>query len=1045
MSCFLSYNASITGDCSSTNLGSFTINIVGNAPNYSIQKLSPTTGTTALGAGVTAYTQTNLSAGTYSFNIIDSCVSGNTILPVNIYISSGTCVSITNISNTICNGNNGSLTATTSNFYGNGFFSLYSTVTGLLSTFYPSNNSYVFGSLPIGTYYVIADDGGGCTGKSESVIIKNSSSLNFGLYTIDNAGCSVNSGKLMITGLTGTPPYTYLWSNGSTLDNATGLTQGTYSVTVSDYGGCSNSSTSVIYDIPPVGLGVTYLTQPTCFTADGEIQIIITGGTAPFYYLGSNGVTNVSFDRTMTFTNLGPGSFKIQVTDAGLCNFTTTSTLLTPRGMSTISVDVTNSTCNDLSGVIGPIRVVGGTSPYTYSLSNSLGNVTSQTIYQTTWKFDNLPTDTYTLSITDNGGCTFTSAYTLNNVVLFDLTTITTGTTCNGMDGSIYMEITSGGTPPYIYEINGSTITTSLTSYTFTNLVSGNYTASVTDRTFCKQSVPVTIDGSNTIDFHLLGVDSINNDGLITAYITNGTPPFTLYFNGDTVGTSVMTITDLPIGDYSVRIVDSSGCSKMKRRPIGGSNEYSSTGTYTVCETKYLDQPIQIESGPKQILNEGYNNLILDFPGYTNCILTAATFQAFAYVGINWNSSTFYHSTGLLDYPSDELWNNTIKSLLESLYPIGNVDIDPITNTIVVTTNCDPASLVNAIISVKMKIDYEILCAEGCQPSLTPTPTQTITPTITATPTQTRTSTPTLTPTNTTTPTHTPTPTATIGSTPPVTPTMTRTPTMTPSITPTRTVTPTTTPTVTPTNSMTMTPTVTKTQTPTVTQTPTKTMTPTPSGKVVYYVYLTCGTKPSPTGNVVIQPMPAIPGNVIGNVILDITRKICWELIDISSDLSQLQNVYPYNTTNVTNYFTNVSNTTFVGSETVNPCGECAKSLEAILVPVKSNCPVSLKNWSNCKGADIFGIIYLNSVPVYSFDSTFDVNVFLSTLPTNSGDSIKIVLTAPSNGVSIVTLTVNNGGQTYSQTSSVGISYDFIVKCVKTSTENNIEIFSTCG
>jgi len=1049
MSCFLSYNSSITGDCSNVNLGAFTINIFGEAPNYTIQRLSPTTGTTVLGAGVTAYTQTNLSAGTYSFNIIDSCVSGNTVLPVNIYISSGTCVSITNITNTVCNGNNGSLTATTSNFYGSSIFSLYNTGTGLISTVYPTSNTYVFNGLSLGTYYVIANDGGGCTGKSESVIIKNSSNLNFGLYSVSNAGCSVNSGKITVTGLTGTPPYTYLWSNGSTTNTATGLTQGTYSVTVSDYGGCSKSSSEVIYDIPSVGLGAVYLTQPSCFTSDGEVQIIITGGTAPFYYLGSNGVTNISFDRTMTFTNLGPGSFTIQVTDAGLCNFTTTTTLLTPSGMSTVSVDVSNSTCNNLSGVIGPIRVLGGTPPYTYSLTNSLGDTTTQTIYQTTFKFDNLPADTYTLSITDNGSCTFTSAYTINNTVLFELTTVTTGTTCNGGDGSIYMEITSGGTPPYVYEINGSIITTSLTSYTFTNLVSGNYTASVTDRSFCKQSIPITVDGSNTIDFHLLGVDSINNDGLITAYITNGTPPFTLYLNGDTVGTSVMTIPDLPVGDYDVRIVDSSGCSKMKSRLIGGSTDYTSTGLYSVCNSTMYDQPIQIESGLKQILNEGYNNRILQSPGYTNCILTAATFQAIAYVGTDFASTTFYNSTGLLDYPSDELWNNTIKLLLESIQSIGDVDINPLTNTIVVTTNCEPTSLSNRSISVKIRIDYEIQCAEGCKATPTPTPTKTVTPTptrtVTPTITPTRTVTPTITPTITPTRTVTPTPTATVGTTPPVTPTQTRTPTVTPSITPSITPTQTRTPTVTPTTTVTPTKTVTPTTTKTPTPTTTKTPTPTPTNAIFYYVYLRCGTTQGPRNNVVIQRIPATPGNVIGNVILDLINNVCWELIDISINLSQLQNIYVNNVTYNTNYFTNVNNTTFTGSKTVTPCDECTKELNTSLTPTNSTCPMTLRNWSDCAKSDTSGIIYVNGVSVYSFDATFNVNEFLSTLPTSLGDSVKIVLSPPSTGGAVMTLRVNDGGETYTQTSGSEITYDFIVKCGTLLTGYNIEIFSTCG
>jgi hypothetical protein len=989
MSCFLTYNASITGDCSNTNLGAFTIQILGSAPNYSIQKLSPTTGTTFLGAGVTAYTQTNLSAGTYSFNIIDSCSSGNTIIPVNIYISSGTSVSITNVNNTVCDSNNGSLTAVTSNFYGTAVFSLYNTISGLVSTFYPANNSYVFDSLSDGTYYVIANDGGGCTGKSESVIVKKSSNLDFGLYKVDNAGCAVDSGKIFITGLTGTPPYNYLWSDGSVNDSLTGLTEGTYTVTVTDSSNCSISDTTVIYNVLPVGLGTVYLTQPTCFTSDGEIEIIVTGGTAPFYYLGSNGVVNISFDRTMTFTNLGPGSFTIQVTDAGLCYFETTTTLLTPRGMSQISVSTVNSTCNDYSGVIGPILVVGGTSPYTYNLTDSIGNVTSQTIYQKTWQFDNLSADTYTLSITDNGGCTFTSAYTINNTVLFELTTLTTGTTCNGSDGSIYVEITSGGTPPYSYEINGSRITTSLTSYTFNNLISGNYTVNVTDRSLCKQSTSIMLDGSNTIDFHLLGVDSINNDGQITAYITNGTPPFTLYVNDDTVGTSVMTISDLPVGDYSVRIVDNSGCSKTKRKSINGDMEYSSTGLYYVCSSKGFDQPIKLESSPKQILNEGYTELIHqgEISGLTNCNLTATTFQALVTAGTYSNSSVFYYGTSLSHYPSDELWFSTIESLLESLPQIGSVDINSLTNTIVVTTNCDPSSLVNADIIVKMRIDYGIECV--C-PLLTPTPTPTMTQT--------------------------------------QTPTMTQTPGASPSQTPTHT------------------PTMTKTPTQTPTHTPTSTMTPTPTPtiKKTYYAYLQCGTRPNPTNNVIIQPFPAIPNNVVGNVILDLTNNICWELINVSNNLYQLQNIYPYNTTLDTNYFTNVYGEIFSSQNTKYPCDDCKEVIKSLPVPVKSDCPTNLRNWCDCPKADVIGIIYVNDIIIYSFGYDFDVSLYLDTLPTNNSDYVNIVLTTSSSDT-IVTLNVSyNDGVTYSQTSNTVINFGYFVKCDAKSQPDSIDIFSTC-
>ena len=1013
MSCLLSYNASITGDCTNLNLGSFTIDIFGEAPDYTIQWLSPITGTTALGAGVSAYTQTNLSADTYSFNIIDSCVSGNTVLPVNIYISSGTCVSILDVNNTICDSNNGSLTASTTNFYGSAVFSLYSEITGLISTFYPANNSYVFDNLSVGTYYVIANDGGGCTGKSESVIVKSSSNLSFGLYTVDNAGCGVNSGKIFITGLTGTAPYTYLWSNGSTNDSITGLTEGTYTVTVTDSNYCSISNTTVVYSIPPVGLGAIYLTQPTCFTSDGEIEIIITGGTAPFYYLGSNGVTDITFDRTVVFTGLGPGGFTIQVVDAGLCTFTTSTSLLTPRGMSIISVDITNSTCNDSSGVIGPIVVFGGVSPYTFTLTDSLGNQNSNTVYESSWIFNNLSSGNYTLDITDNGACSFTSAYTINNVNTFDLGTSTTGTTCNGDNGSVTLFITSGGTPPYIYQIDGQSIyNVSLTSYTFNNLVSGNYLAIVTDSLFCKQTQPFTIDQSNTIDFNLLGDDSYNNDGLITAYITNGTPPFTLYFNGDTVGTSVMTIPNLPAGDYSVRIVDSAGCSKTKLRPIRGYTEFSSTGYYNVCDGRLSDS-IVIESNPKQYFYEGYNELIsqeLLTSGSYNCELTAATFTAQVTVGGCVNSTIFYNSTSLTDYPTDGLWFSTVISLIESCPQIGpgNVTLDPFNNSITVTTNCDPTSLQNSDVLVEMYIDYGINC-------VCPRPTPTQTPTYTPTPTKTMTPTPT----------HTITPTSTQGTTPPVTPTQTKTPTMSPTHTPTMTKTPTTTPTVTPTR--------------------TPTMTPSTTSKTMYYVYMICGTRRPSETTVVIQPVPAVPGNLINDVVLHIPSRVCWQLMAIGSNLQQLQNQW-FGVTYPNNYFTG-GVTVFPNIPSRTPCEDCKKALD--IIPIDRTCPTNLRNWSDCKDANVTGEIYVttpNNVTslVYSFGPDFDVNIYVGSLPTNSGDFIKVILYPPTNGETTVTLNVS-GYVTYSETSSGTIVYVFKTECnAEFPNGCSIDIFSTC-
>ena len=335
MACSLSYVlTSLSGDCTNSNLGGFSIDIIGTAPDYSIQWVNPALGTIVLGVGVTGYTATTLSAGTYSFNILDSCSPTMNSLPVNINISSGTCVSIIGISNTTCNDNNGSITGQTSNLYGISTFSLYNTLTGFITSGASFTNNYIFNNLSPGIYYVNADDGGGCSGQSETTIIQPSTNITWGFYTVMDSGCAnVDSGKIYVTGLTGNPPFTYSWSNGETTDFITGLTAGVYSVVITDSLGCTQSQSATVTEVEPLGFGSFTAIPPTCFNNDGQVTLVITGGTGPYYYSASTGVINVSFSTSQTFYNIGAGPFAVEVTDAALCKITPSTVVIPPMGL----------------------------------------------------------------------------------------------------------------------------------------------------------------------------------------------------------------------------------------------------------------------------------------------------------------------------------------------------------------------------------------------------------------------------------------------------------------------------------------------------------------------------------------------------------------------------------------------------------------------------------------------------------------------------------------------------------------------------------------
>jgi hypothetical protein len=831
MACSLSYVlTSLSGDCTNSNLGGFSIDITGTAPDYSIQWVNPALGTIVLGVGVTGYTATTLSAGTYSFNILDSCSPTNTSLPVNINISSGTCVSIVGISNTTCNNNNGSLTGQTANLYGLSTFSLYETTTGFITSGVSLTNDYIFNDLSPGIYYVNADDGGGCSGQSETTIIQPSTNITWGFYTVMDSGCAnVDSGKIYVTGLTGNPPFTYLWSNGETTDFITGLTAGVYSVVITDSLGCTQSQSATVTEVEPLGFGEFSVIPPTCFNNDGEVTLVITGGTGPYYYSASTGVIEVSFSSSQTFYNIGGGPFAVEVTDAALCKITPTTTIIPPNGFNIVSVLTTNSNCGNSDGKI-TINLQGGETPFTYTLTNSLGDSYVQTNNFRNWIFSNLESGTYTLTISDNGGCTFTNTYTINNSPLFTFTADTTGTTCNLTNGYVEINV-SGGTPPYTYNIGSESITTPLSAYTFDNLSSGVYSLEITEstpRVICKQTGSFVIDPSNDVDFMLSGTDANNgNDGTVSAYITNGTPPFTLLWSNNVNGQTGYYLSNLSAGTYSLQVTDSEGCVKTREVTIDGFDSITSFQTFNICDSEFENIGELVKKGPKQMLNEGYYDLT---SGYTNCILNQAVFNIVATIGEITNISQFYVSTALNDFPTDNEYFDALVALLETFDQVAQVNIDPLNNGIQVIAKCEEQYLVATDVTVDMFIEYNISCQYcGLPPTATPTatPTQTITPTIT--------------PTNTPTPTITPTP----GLSPSPTPTNTPTPTLTPTVTPT----------LTPTN----------TPTPTMTKTPTPTLTPTPSMEQVWYLYKSC-LMVNEEYQYVLQPILVLPTLTIGDV-----------------------------------------------------------------------------------------------------------------------------------------------------------------------------------
>ena len=706
----LNYNIAVTGDCSNNSSGAFNLFVSSGTPPYTVQFTNPSFASQIITTQPASLA--GLASNVYQLRVNDSSLPVNNEFFVNIPISSGVCVSIVSTQNTTCGLNNGSVVGNSSSLYSSTNYSLYDINSNFITSGNTNTDSITFGSLSAGTYYLGVIDLGGCSAFSQTFIIQESENLNFGLYAVPNSSCGgAPIGKVTVTGQTGLAPFSYLWSNGQTGSTITGLTSGNYSVAVTDSYGCTLSKSAQIVNVDPVGLGIFTSTAPTCLQSNGVINMTITGGTSPFYYSASTGNVLVSYSRTFSISGLSAGQYNFQVTDAGLCQMFAGTTLETPQGITSVTVQGQNSTCSSTNGSI-TINVVGGSTPYTYTLISPNGNQLNVNNSQTTQIFQNLGTGTYTVGVSDNSGCSYLQETTLIAQNKFTISTNVVGTSCNQNNGSVTITSTTGGTLPLDYSVDGiqNVFDTNLSAVTFNNLTSGTHIVTVTDADGCTQTSNILVPSSQSLNYSLFSTScGSGNNGKITAFITSGEPPFSFNWSDNVPNEpQQIEITGLTAGTYSLTIVDTNGCSLTRSTTISCNTNYASYQTYTMgAEVFNIQSPTKF--GLLQMLNEGYNDLT---SGNTSCDLISATF--IAKVSVNpseiVSSQSFFTSTSLVQVPTDNEWYDTLTTLLLGIPGVGNVTIDQLNNQITIETSRNNTSLEGQEIVVDLVIEYDIIC-----------------------------------------------------------------------------------------------------------------------------------------------------------------------------------------------------------------------------------------------------------------------------------------------------------------------------------------------
>ncbi len=405
-------------------------------------------------------------------------------------------------------------------------------------------------SLLEGDYYVSITDDNGCFLSSDAITLIGPELISISA-TIANPPCiGLNNGALSVEVTNGgNMPFSFNWSTDEPSNAISNLSPGEYIVTVTnDQTGCQIDSTFYITTQQVLSLNVETV-KPACHgSADGQIYLNASGGTAPLVCSWGD-VPDNNCSRTL----LTPANYAATITDANGCKINTDLIVLEnppPIEVELQTLDV--PTCyGDSTGIIS-VEATGGTGNLNYQWSNGL----------TIPVLSRLGEGQYHLTVFDENNCSENFLYEINwpPPITTEEERFIRG--CNTLDSVCV--ITNGGVAPYTYDWSHGDSVTCLKDVPI-----GDYSVTITDDVGCSEEVTSIKVPEEVEPMYLQQMDSNDsicfgqNNGEITISIEGGSLPYQYIWEHGVTGSifnNELSLTNLPLGGYQVTITDSEGC-----------------------------------------------------------------------------------------------------------------------------------------------------------------------------------------------------------------------------------------------------------------------------------------------------------------------------------------------------------------------------------------------------------------------------------------------------------------------------------------------------
>jgi len=522
-------------------------------------------------------------------------------------------------------------------------------------------------------------------------------------FDVDQPSCNgFTDGKISVEPTGGDAPYSYLWTDGNTGRTRYSVNGGSYTVTVTDDSGASVTETVQVDEPDEVTVSIN-IDGDVCNATMADYDLVATGGTPPYQFeFDGNTVSN-------RISNPSAGYHHVVVTDANGCTGNGGIRIYDPLS---VTVKATNVVCFGFCDGTVEAKVEDGNGPYTFLWSNG---ATDQTVY-------NLDPGTYTVTVTDQDGCSAIASGTLTepDPITFEV---------------FLQDSCAGATTAFVTNIQGGTGNTTVRWSTGTIgssafLSEGQHYVIVEDENGCETTERVIVsDGIQSVTY--MNVDATCDSlGSSLLCITGGRGPFTyLWSNGQT---GIQAVNLVP-GVYTYSITDGGGCTATGATRINGPDPAdcndcdAEAGTLTggtSTEEDCLDQIITATVNNTPVVPAGYQVLYVLTKGSNNTIVQVGPDPSFTILADSAGTYTIHtlvYDPSTLDLSGVVLGSTTAASIYLQLIDGGGTicaSLDLIGTTFIILPctqpeGCNDGASAGALAGVDV-------CFDGTSSLLTP-------------------------------------------------------------------------------------------------------------------------------------------------------------------------------------------------------------------------------------------------------------------------------------------------------------------------------------